>query len=115
MGHSEMVLAVAGLDKQKIAARNRRLASGDWSAFTPRERTAFAFAHKQARNPAGTTAQDFQSLLDQLGTAQTLDAVWWIARCHYMIHVAEAFQLPLERHNIFDGFLPFRVDPSIGP
>jgi hypothetical protein len=27
--------------------------------------------------------------------------VWWTARCHYMTRVADAFQLPLERDNVF--------------
>lgn len=110
-----MGLAVAGFDQQAIASRNRRLAAGDWSGFSPVEQTAFAFASKQARNPNATTARDFQQLVDQVGTARAVDTVWWIGRCHYMIHVAEAFQLPLERHNIFDGFLPSRVEPKARP
>lgn len=110
-----MVLAVAGLDTQAIASRNRRLAAGDWSSFSPLERTAFAFAYNQARNPAGTTGREFEQLVEQLGTARALDTVWWVGRCHYMIHVAEAFQLPLERHNIFDGFQPSHVEPRARP
>jgi hypothetical protein len=32
MGHTEMALAVAGLDKKVIRERTHRLAAGDWSA-----------------------------------------------------------------------------------
>jgi hypothetical protein len=28
--------------------------------------------------------------------------IWWACRCHYMTRVADAFQLPLERENVFD-------------
>ena len=38
MGHCEMLLAVAGLDEDKITERTRRLAGGDWSSFPPAER-----------------------------------------------------------------------------
>ena len=44
MGHTEMSLEVAGLDRNAIAERTRRLGSGDWSAFPAAERAAFAFA-----------------------------------------------------------------------
>jgi hypothetical protein len=27
--------------------------------------------------------------------------IWWACRCHYMTRVADAFQLPLERENVF--------------
>ena len=56
MGHTEMVLAVAGLDERAIGERVGRLASGDWSSFPPAERVAFLFAHKQARDPASVAA-----------------------------------------------------------
>ncbi len=32
----------------------------------------------------------------------TLDVIWWACRCHYMTRVADAFQLPLERENVFE-------------
>ncbi len=49
MGHCEMLLAVAGLEDNEIAERTRKLASGDWSSFTPAERAAFLFAQAGAR------------------------------------------------------------------
>ncbi len=34
-----------------------------------------------------------------------MDVLWWVCHCHYMTCVADAFQLPLEPGNVFDGFL----------
>jgi alkylhydroperoxidase family enzyme len=101
-----MVLAVAGLNENTIADLHRRLADGDWSAFRPEERAAFAFARKQAGNPAAVVKEDWQQLAAHFGDARALDVLWWIGRCHYMTHVANAFQLPLENENVFDGFRP---------
>ena len=52
MGHSEMLLAVAGLQRDEIGARVRKLESGDWSDFPPAERAAFGLAYKLSRDPA---------------------------------------------------------------
>ena len=40
------------------------------------------------------------------GPERALDVVWWACRCHYMTRVADAFQLPLERENVFDDPKP---------
>jgi alkylhydroperoxidase family enzyme len=106
MGHTEMKLAVAGLNESTIAHLRRRLATGDWSTFTPAERAAFAFARKQAHSPSAVTPGDFQGLVEQFGSERAVDVVWWICQCHYMTRIADAFQLPLENENVFDGFLP---------
>ena|SRR5262245_35083393 len=101
MGHCEMLLAVAGLDKEEVAEHTQRLASGDWSTFSPAERAAFAFARKQAKDPASITDADFQQLVRHYGPERAVDVIWWCCRCHYMTRVADAFQLPLERTNVF--------------
>ena len=101
MGHCEMLLAVAGLDDAAVAERTRRLAGGDWSAFPAAECAAFAFARKQARAPASVTAEDVDGLVRHFGPERALDVIWWSCRCHYMTRVADAFQLPLERENVF--------------
>jgi uncharacterized protein YuzB (UPF0349 family) len=103
MGHCEMLLAVAGLDRQAIDERARDLASGDWSRFSPAEQAAFAFARKLA-NGRAATARDFQQLTRHLGQDRALDVLWWVCHCHYMTCVADAFQLPLDGGNVFDGF-----------
>ena len=106
MGHCEMLLAVAGLDAKSVRERTEQLASGDWSALSPAERAAFAFARKQAKTPYAIDAADMQELVRHFGTARALDVVWWACRCHYMTRVADAFQLPLERDNVFGGMVP---------
>src|SRR5258708_2137637 len=106
MGHCEMLLAVAGLDKDAVTERTRLLASGDWSGLTPADRAAFAFARKQANTPWDITADDVQGLVRHFGKERALDVIWWACRCHYMTRVADAFQLPLERENVFEGMAP---------
>lgn len=101
MGHCEMLLAVAGLETDAITNRTRRLADGDWSDFTPAEQAAFAFARKQAKNPAAITKEDVATLQARFGKDRALDVIWWSCRCHYMTRVADAFQLPLEKENVF--------------
>jgi alkylhydroperoxidase family enzyme len=101
MGHCEMLLAVAGLDEDAVTERTRRLASEDWSTFPAGDQAAFAFARKQARRPWSITDDDFDSLVRHFGKERAMDVVWWACRCHYMTRVADAFQLPLERENVF--------------
>jgi hypothetical protein len=110
MGHSEMLLAVAGLNKETVAERTRRLASDDWSTFSPAEQVAFAFARKQARRPASVDTADLTELVEHFGQERALELLWWSCHCHYLTRIADAFQLPLERENVFDGFaLPSAV------
>ena len=106
-----MLLAVAGLDDKAVAERTRKLASGDWSSFPPAERAAFAFARKQATEPWAITDADMQELVKHFGVERALDVVWWACRCHYMTRVADAFQLPLERENVFEGLFPSPKKP----
>jgi alkylhydroperoxidase family enzyme len=101
MGHTEMLLAVAGLDQDEIAERCRKLAEGDWSQIPPGQRTALVFAHKQAKTPCDINDEDVQRLVDHFGTERALDVIWWSCRCHFMTRVADGFQLPLERDNVF--------------
>jgi hypothetical protein len=103
MGHCEMLLAVAGLDRDALTERTRRLAGADWSGFSPAERAAYAFARKQARDPAGVSDADVAGLVRHFGPERALHVIWWTCRCHYMTTVADAFQLPLERENVFQS------------
>jgi alkylhydroperoxidase family enzyme len=112
MGHCEMLLAVAGLENDAITNRTRRLADGDWSDFTPAEQAAFAFARKQAKNPAGITKEDVATLQARFGKDRALDVIWWSCRCHYMTRVADAFQLPLEKENVFQDPPPVKETPK---
>src|SRR5262249_10815900 len=101
MGHCEMGLAVAGLKPHEVADRTKRLAGGDWSSFPAEHQAAFAFARKQARDPASVNAADPEELENHFGPERMWHVIWWSARCHYMTRVADAFQLPLERDNVF--------------
>jgi hypothetical protein len=101
MGHSNMLLAVAGLSDDDIKQRTRRIASGDWSDFPPAEAIAFAFAHKLTKEPASVSDADIARLVETFGQARTLDLIWLVAWGNYMTRVADAFQIPLETENVF--------------
>ncbi len=105
MGHCEMLLAVAGLNEDAVSERTRRLAEGNWHSFAAGEQAAFLFARKQARSPASVTAEDVAELTRHFGVERTIDVIWWACRCHYMTRIADAFQLPLERANVFKGLM----------
>jgi hypothetical protein len=101
MGHCEMGLAVVGLKDSEIADQSKQLASGDWSKFSPAYQAAFGFARKQAKEPWKITSEDLKELEKHAGKEQMWNIIWWSARCHYMTRVADAFQFPLERDNVF--------------
>src|SRR4051794_26950646 len=101
MGNSEMLLAVAGLQQEEIRRRVRQLGSGDWSAFPPAERLALHFAYKLTRQPAAVSDRDVSGLVEAFGRHRAIDLIWRGAWCNYMTRVADAFQLPLERENVF--------------
>lgn len=101
MGHCEMLLEVAGLDKKTIAERTRKLASDDWSAFPPAEQRAYAYARKLSKAPWTLTSDDYRILENDLGSAQAMSTFWWLCRGLYMTRISDGFQLPLERDNVF--------------
>src|SRR6266852_9368530 len=101
MGHTEMLLAVAGLDELGVKERAKKLASGDWSSFKPDERAGLLFARKLTRTPWAVRQADIDTLAAHLGREHALDAVWYICWCKYMTRVADAFQIPPERENVF--------------
>ena len=114
MGHCEMLFEVAGLDKEAIAERTRKLASDDWSAFPPREQRAFAYARKLSKSPWTLTPSDYQTLSDDFGPREAMGTFFWLCRGLYMTRVSDGFQLPLERENVFSNF--FRpTAPTPGP
>jgi hypothetical protein len=111
MGHSEMLLAVAGLDANAVAEHTRRLASGDWSFFSLADRLALSFAREHAKD-ATVTARELDGLVRTFGKERALDVIWWTCHCHYLTSIASAFELPLERNNVFDGFRPGDPKPD---
>lgn len=113
MGHCEMLLEVAGLDRASIADRTRRLASSDWSAFPAAEQRAYAYARKLSRTPWELSAADYRTLEADLGPKQAMATFWWLCRGLYMTRVSDGFQLPLERENVFQR-LPVTPDAAGG-
>jgi hypothetical protein len=95
---------VAGLPKDEISRRTALLASGDWSSFPPAEQAAFAFARKQSDSPWEIDSADITRLIDHFGRERALDVVWWSSRCQFMTKISDAFQLQLERDNVFADF-----------
>ena len=96
-----MTLAVAGLNDSEVTARAKLLAGGDWSTLPAYERLGYRFAAKLTRDPAAVTPHDVAAVADTFGPLRTADLIWYTAWCNYMTRVADAFQLPLERENVF--------------
>jgi hypothetical protein len=113
MGHCEMLLEVAGLDKNAIAERTRRLASDDWSAFPPDEQRAYAYARKLSKTPWALTGADYKTLETDLGPDRAMATFFWLCRGLYMTRISDGFQLPLERDNVFSDF--YQVKPKGAP
>jgi hypothetical protein len=101
MGHTEMLLAVAGLNELGVKERAKILASGDWSSFPAKERVGLHFARKLTKTPWAVEAKDIDALTAHLGREHALDTIWYVCWCNYMTRVADAFQIPLERDNVF--------------
>ena len=106
MGHCEMLLEVAGLDKPAIAKRTQMLAETDWASFPPAEQRAYAFARKLSRTPWEMTKDDYQSLESDWGPKKAMGLFWWMCRGLYMTRISDGFQLPLERDNVFGSPAP---------
>ena len=101
MGHSEMLLAVAGLKDEEIKQRTEKLASGDWSDFKPAERLAFGFAYKLTREPSAVSDEDIKTLAKAFGQERAVDLIWYASWCNFMTRFADSFQLTLEPTNAF--------------
>ena len=101
MGHCEMLLEAAGLDKDEVGGRAASLAGDDWSSFPPEEQRAYAYARKLTKTPWLLTAHDYKILENDLGPETAMATFWWLCRGLYMTRVSDGFQLPLERENVF--------------
>jgi alkylhydroperoxidase family enzyme len=101
MGHSEMLLAVAGVKPDEVKALTKKLASGDWSDFPKAERAAFGLAYKLSRDPATFADKDRAALVEVFGRERAADLIWYVSWCNFMTRFADAFQLPLEKDNVF--------------
>lgn len=109
MGHCEMLLEVAGLDRDAVVERTRRLAGDDWSCFSPAEQRAYDYARRLTRAPWKLRPADYQVLEQDLGPERAMATFWWLCRGLYMTRVSDGFQLPLERDNVFADFFGGRA------
>ena len=100
MGHSEMLLAVAGLKQDEVKSLTKKLATGDWSDFPAAQRTAFSLAYKLSKEPAAFNEKDRAALVEVFGRERAVDLIYYVSWCNYMTRVADAFQLPLEKENV---------------
>ena len=101
MGHSEMLLAVAGLKPEEVKSLTKKLASGDWSSFPKAQQAAFGLAYKLSKEPAKLTDKDRAALVEVFGRERAADLIYYTSWCNYMTRIADAFQLPLEKENCF--------------
>jgi alkylhydroperoxidase family enzyme len=101
MGHGMMLLAVAGLTDDEVKGRTKRLAAGDWTEFAPAERQSLAFAAKLSKRPAAVTDTDVADLVETFGRERAVDLIWYASWVNFMTRFADAFQLRLERDNVF--------------
>ncbi len=101
MGHSEMLLAVAGLKPEEVKTLTKKLATGDWSSFPKAQQSAFGLAYKLSKEPALITDKDREALIEVFGANRTMDLIYYVSWCNYMTRIADAFQLPLEKDNVF--------------
>lgn len=113
MGHSEMLLAVAGLSETEVQERTAQLATGDWSGFPPAEQQALVFAQKMTRHPAEISTEEIRQLRETFGDARTIDLIWHLSWCNYMTRVADGLQLPLESENVFMNRQPMPPPESV--
>jgi hypothetical protein len=101
MGHSEMLLAVAGLKPEEVKVLTKKLATGDWSSFPKAQQAAFGLAYKLSKQPAAITDADRTALVEMFGRERAADLIYYVSWCNYMTRIADAFQLPLEKDNVF--------------
>ncbi len=109
MGHCEMLLEVAGLDKEAVAERTRLLADTDWSSFPPAEQRAYAYAKKLSLTPKDLSSADYKTLEQDFDPKQAMSVFLWLCRGLYMTRISDGFQLPLERENVFGPSAPTEV------
>jgi alkylhydroperoxidase family enzyme len=69
---------------------------GDWSSFTPREKTTFAFVRKMTVAPASITDADMAVLRKHYSVTQVAEIVYRASTSAMLSRAAEACGLPLE-------------------
>ena len=58
-------------------------------------------SRKQTEKPWEIDAADVDGLVEKFGRERAIDVIWWSSRCQFMTKISDAFQLQLERENVF--------------
>jgi hypothetical protein len=99
LGHQESKLLAAGLNEDTIAALD-----GDWSEFTPAQRSAFAFARKFTFEPNHLTDADVNALRKDYTDLQILEMILSMAGNNAINRWKEGAGVPQSRNG--GGFRP---------
>ena len=92
LGHQESKLLAAGLNEETIAALD-----GDWSEFTPAQRSAFAFARKITYEPDHLTDADIDTLRKDYTDSQILEMILSVAGNNAINRWKEGAGIPQSR------------------
>ena len=93
MGHQESKLAAAGLTDDTIAALD-----GDWSAFSPKQRSAFTLARKLTLTPQSVVAADVEGLRSFYNNSEITQILLFVANFNAMNRWTGALKIPQEHH-----------------
>ncbi len=96
MGHQESKLAAAGLDDDTIAALD-----GDWSAFSPKQRAAFALARKLTLTPQAVNPADIEGLRSFYSDSEITQILLFVANFNAMNRWTGALKIPQEHHRAY--------------
>ena len=117
LGHQESKLRAAGRTEERLAALDC-----DWSAFTPAETAAFAFARKLSLEPQLISRKDIDELGEHYRPLQIIEICLHVAGYNAMNRWTDGIGIPQEDHREFrtetpDAFraLPSRVAPAAVP
>ena len=92
LGHQESKLLGAGLDEDTIAALD-----GDWTGFTPAQRSAFAFARKLTFEPHLLDDADIAGLKEHYSDMQILEMILSVAGNNAINRWKEGAGIPQSR------------------
>ncbi len=93
MGHQESKLAAAGLNDDAIAALD-----GDWAAFSPKQRAAFALARKLTLTPQSVNPLDVEGLRSFYSNSEITQILLFVANFNAMNRWTGALKIPQEHH-----------------
>ena len=96
LGHQESKLAASNVSEDAVAALD-----GDWSEFTPAQRSAFALAKKMTYEPHKLTGDDVDRLRPYYKDAQIIEAVLVVGNFNAMNRWTGALRIPQEEHRVY--------------